>query len=162
MVPQTNPYPRRIWKVSKKAHSTILILDVGFPRRQKALPEKGLSELYAITCHSQPRFYVTDEICNQKDSLNSSHMLLSSLKCNYVLRRNPSFLCFLYHPTGGFEKLINIVLLLIDVPEHQPFIRTLVDGKFKITPADALRHVIHHVFQKSGILDRGSHLQSND
>jgi hypothetical protein len=32
-------------------------------------------------------------------------------------------LCFLHHPIAGLEKLINVVFLLIDVPEHQPLIR---------------------------------------
>lgn len=77
-----------------------------------------------MPCQSQPEFYVTDEICEpEKDSLNSSHMLLSFPERNYILRRNPSFLCFLNHTIAGLVKLVNIVLLLIDVPEHQPLIR---------------------------------------
>lgn len=34
----------------------------------------------------------------------------------------------------------------------------LVEGKPEIVLADVLRHVIHQLFQKHGILDEGSHI----
>jgi hypothetical protein len=61
-----------------------------------------------------------DEICNQKDGLTRSHILLSFPERNHILRRNPSFMCLLHHHIAGLEKLVNVILRLIDVPEHQP------------------------------------------
>lgn len=124
MISETDAWEK--WELCTEAQTTRPLLDMGSPRRQRVLREWGLSEPGAKGCRSQPIFYEAEKASNRESASNNSHMFLSFSERLRILRRNPSFLCFLHHPICGLDKLVNVVLSLIDVPEHQPLILQVI------------------------------------